>query len=502
MKKSRLLFGVSIGVLLITSMVSAAPTSQITIALDTDVPTMDPHGHAERAGVIVNWHNFDSLFFRRSDMKIVPSLARSFKVINPTTVELYLREDVKFHNGEPFNAQVVKFSLERVLDPETKSPRVTSLQWLKSVDIVDKYTVRLNFKYPYPIWREDLQNLAMVPPGYIKEKGNDYFAEHPIGTGPYKFVRWVRGQEIVMTANEDYFKGAPRIKDVVFKIIPDASTRFAALLAGKIDLLRNIAPEEIPVLEASKDIKVHTVPILRFGWICFYDALNSDSPFYDKRVRQALNYAINIPEIIKEIIYGLGTPTVALNPLHFGYDPEAKPYPYDPVKAKQLLAEAGFPDGLSFTCHYTPVNAIKVDEVMQAIQAQLAEVGVEMKLQKWSGVGYMELIDAGRARPAFYLNWGSYGVFDGDAILYPFFRSGQRYAFFHTPELDKLIDQQRVEMDLEKRKQIMSRIQQIIREEAPWIFNYAFHTIVAANAKLDYKPRSDETFYAYEIGFK
>ncbi|RLA91959.1 MAG: ABC transporter substrate-binding protein [Deltaproteobacteria bacterium] len=435
-------------------------------------------------------------------MKIVPSLAKSYEVVNPTTVVLRLREDVKFHNGEPFNAQVVKFSLERVLDPKTKSPRITSLQWLKSVEIVDEYTVRLNFKYPYPIWQEELQNLAMVPPKYIKEKGDEYFAEHPVGTGPYKFVKWVRGQEIVMTANEEYFKGAPHIKKVIFKIIPDPSTRFAALLAGKIDLLRNISPEEIPILEANKNIKVYTVPILRFGWIYFYDALNPDSPFYDKRVRQALNYAVNIPEIIKEVIYGLGTPTVVLNPLHFGYDPEVKPYPYDPAKAKELLSEAGFPNGFSFTCHYTTANAIKVDEVMQAIQSQLAKVGVKMKLQKWSPVGYMELIDGGRARPAFYLNWGSFGVFDGDAILFPFFRSGQRYAFFHTPELDKLIDQERVEMNPEKRKQLMSKIQRILREEAPWIFNYAFHTTVAANAKLDYKPRSDEMYYAYEIGLK
>lgn len=491
-----------VGVLVITSVVMAASKSQITIAFDTDVPTMDPHMHAERAGVIVNWHTFDSLFFRQNDMTVVPSLIEEYEAINPTTVRLNLRQDVKFHNGEPFNAKVVKFSLERVLDPETKSPRTASVQWLRSVDVVNEYTVNLNFKYPYPLWRQELQNLAMVPPKYIQEKGDAYFAEHPIGTGPYKFVKWSRGQEIVLKANEEYFKGAPRIKNVVFKIIPDPSTRFAALLAGSIDLLRNICPEEIPILEARKDIKVYTVPILRFGWIYFADALNPDSPLYDKRVRQALNYGVDIPQIIKYVIMGLGIPTIVLNPLHFGYDPNVKPYPYDPTKAKKLLTEAGYPDGFSFKLHYTPVNAVKGDEVMQAIQSQLAKIGVNMKLQKWSGIGYMDLIEGGRARPAFYLNWGSFGVFDGDAILSPFFHSDYRYAFYHTPELDKLIEQQRVEMNSERRKKIMSQIQHIIRDEAPWLFNYAFKTIVAANADLDYMPRSDETFYVYGISFK
>ena len=132
----------------------------------------------------------------------------------------------------------------------------------------------------------------------------------------------------------------------------------------------------------------------------------------------------------------------------------------------------------------------------------MIKIGLDVKLQKWSAVGYMDIVQSGRAKPVFALNWGSFGVFDGDAILFPFFHSGQPYTFFHTPELDKLIDAERQEMDPQKRKEIMIKAQQIIREEAPWIFMYSFSTIEAGSAKLDYRPRSDELFYMYEIGFK
>ncbi len=484
------------------SLAWAAPTGKITVGMDTDTPTMDPHKHAERAGTTVMYQIFDCLFFRQQDMKLINTLVEDYKVLSPTVVQLNLRKGVQFHNGEPFNAQVVKFSLERVLDPKTKSPRTPSLSWLKSVDVTDNNTVKLNFKNPHPLWTQDLLSICMVPPKYIAEKGDSYFAEHPVGTGPYKFVKWVRSQEILLTANTKYFLGEPRIENVSIKIVPDASTRLAALLSGTIDLMRGISPEEIPVVKANPNLRVYTVPILRFHWFYISDCLNPESPLSKKSVRQALNYGLNVPEIVQNIVGGLGTPTTVLNPMHFGWDASIKPYPYDPQKAKSLLKEAGYPNGFPMTIHYTPANMIKGDEVTQAVQSQLNNIGLDVKLQKWSAVGYMDIIQSGRAKPAFGLNWGSFGVFDGDAILFPFFRSGQPYAFFHTPELDSLIDAERREMDPQKRKELMIKAQQIIREEAPWIFMYSFSTIEGGSAKLDYRPRSDELFYMYEIGWK
>jgi peptide/nickel transport system substrate-binding protein len=321
-----------------------------------------------------------------------------------------------------------------------------------------------------------------------------------VGTGPYKFVKWTRGQEIVLEANTEYFKGEPKVKTLIFKIIPEYSTRIAALLSGAIDLVGHVAPEDIPTIEANKGLKVQAVPILRFQWTYLSDAMTKGSPLADKRVRQAINYAVNTPRIIKDILGGYGTPTVCLNSLHFGYNPAVKPYPYDPAKAKALLKEAGYPDGFEMTVHYATVNMMKGDEMYQAVQSDLAAVGIKIKLQKWSGVGYMDMVKSGRAKPAFGLNWGSSGLFDGDQI-FPFFRSGGIYTFWSTPEVDKLIDQQRTEMDLEKRKALMFKIQEIVREEAPWLFQYSFHALWGYNTKFKFAPRKDEFIYVYEIDF-
>ena len=498
-------WGIVLGLVFILSMGTfawAAPSGKVTIGVDTDTPTMDPHRHAEAIGRTVNWQIFDSLLLRRADMKIGPNLAESYKVVNPTTIEMSLKKGVQFHNGEPFNAQAVKFSLERPMDPKIKSPRLTSVNWIKSVDVVDSYTVRIQLKNPYPMWQEDLQNLGIVPPKYIAEKGDAYFAENPVGTGPYKFVKWVRGQEIQMTANTAYHRGEPRIEQVIFKIIPDNSTRLAALLSGAIGIMAQVSPDDLPVVKANTNLAVSTVPTLRVQWFYLADALTPDSPLSKKEVRQALNYAVNMPEIVQNIVGGLGAPAVVLSPMHVGYDPNVKPYPHDLEKAKALLKQAGYPNGFPMTLHYTTVNMVKGEEVIQAVQAQLAQAGVQMKLQKWSPVGYMDIVRSGRGKPAFALNWGSLGMFDGDAILTPFFRGEQAYAFFHTPELDRILDAQRQEMDPQKRKDLMSKAQQIIREEAPWVFSYSFQMIVAQNSKLDYKPRSDENYYLFDAAWK
>jgi len=483
-----------------TAPVIAAPKGQIVIGLDTDTPTLDPHGHQERVGHVVGWHLFDSLFYRQADTTDVPALAVSYKVVDPVTVDLKLRQGVKFHNGEPFNAHSVKFSLERILDPKTKSPRTTAVAWLKSVEVKGEYDARLHLKAPSPTWLIELTNISMMPPKYANEKGIAHVAQNPVGTGPYKFVKWTRGQEMVLEANPAYFKGEPKIKTLIFKVIPEYSTRVAALLSGAIDLIGHVAPEDVPVIEANKSLKVQAVPILRFQWTYLSDAMTQGSPLADKRVRQAINYAVNTPRIIKDILGGYGTPTVCLNQLHFGYNPAVKPYPYDPAKAKALLKEAGHPDGFEMTVHYATVNMMKGDEMYQAIQSDLAAVGIKIKLQKWSGVGYMDMVKSGRAKPAFGLNWGSGGLFDGDQI-FPFFRSGGIYTFWSTPEVDKLIDQQRTEMDAEKRKALMFKIQEIVREEAPWLFQYSFHALWGYNTKFKFAPRKDEFVYVYEIDF-
>jgi len=506
MKEKMFLFVLIVCILAISSVLGGGQTawaeaSKIRICMATDTPTLDPHMHAEKVGVQLNMALFDPLFYLDRELKIIPMLATDHKVIDDTTVEVYLRKGVSFHNGEKFNAEIVKFNIERIQNPETKSPVRGKATWIKSVDIVDEFTVRFRLNAPYPIWQYQLTSLCMVPKQYLSEKGAEYFADHAVGTGPYKFVSWTRGSEIVLTANEEYYKGAPAIKELVWKVIPDASVQIASLISGDVDLVQFVNPENVPALEADPNIKVANKAELRFGWICLADALKPDSPLSDRRVRQAMNYAVDKKAIINDIIYGLGTQVTSLNTMHWGYDPSVDPYPHDLEKAKALMKEAGYPDGFKTILNMTPVNQVKGEEVHQAVQAMWAKIGVKARIQKWSGTGYMELVTSGKANPIYILNWGSFGIPDGDVILYPFFHSKGTYGnFWNSSETDRLIDIQHTSMDPKVRKEAMSKAQQIIREEAPWVFMFAYRSIDAWNKKFDFKARSDGRIYAYDIG--
>ena len=180
------------------------PKGRVVVALATDTSTMDPHMHTERMGIIMNQHIFDTLLARDTKTyQPIAHLAESVKSVNPTTWELKLRRGVKFHNGEPFTAESVKFSFDRVLNPEQKSPIRGNFTWAKSVDVVDDHTVRITTHKPYPLIHEILTfgNFAMVPPRYVKEKGDAYFAKNPVGTGPYRFVEWRKGERLTVEAN-------------------------------------------------------------------------------------------------------------------------------------------------------------------------------------------------------------------------------------------------------------------------------------------------------------
>lgn len=472
----------------------------LNIAVDTDAPTLDPQMHAERVANDMCFQIYDPLFRTDNAGNHIPALALSAKVINDTTVELILRQGVTFQNGEPFDAEVVKWNFERVNNPDNKSPQLGWFNWVQSTEVINKYTVRLHLTEPYPLWQSFLERMMIVPMKYTMEKGAAYLADHPIGTGPYKFVSWRRGSELVLEANPTHYRTAPKVSKVVFKVLTDASTRIAALLSGDVDLVTFVDPENMATLKQTKDIFVAQYPIVRFSWVCLADALNPASPLHDKRVRQAMNYAVDKESIINDVIGGLGNQTVVLNSMLWGCDPKVLPYPYDLTKAKQLMKEAGYANGFDITLNMTPVNQVKGEEVYQAVQAMMAKINIRMKIQKWSGVGYMDLVTTGKANPMYILNWGTQAL-DGDPILYPFFYSKGSYGnFWSSPETDRLIMQEHTSMDPKVRSAAMSKAQQIIREEAPWIFMFGFHQVDACRSSFIYNPRADGILEVYNIG--
>ncbi len=516
-KRSTLFMAMSITVVLLaflaTGCVAAQPTptpeTKIVIAYGIAPETMDPQLHSNTVTESVLRNIFETLIVRDADMKTLkPGLAESWEFLNPTTLQLKLRKGVKFHNGEPFNAEAVKFSLDRARDPEKKARLRFLVAPIKEVQIVDEYTVNLITEKPDPLLLGRLTGYAsnIVPPKYVQEKGDEYIASHPVGTGPYKFVSWVKDGDLTLEANPDYWGPAPRIKKVIIRPIPEDSTRVAALKTGEADIIVNVPPAEIEGINQSGKARVVTVPSGRIMHIMLDDL---DGPTADKRVRQALNYAVDVESIINNILGGYGTRiAVTLTPLDFGYDPDLQPYPYDPEKARQLLTEAGYPDGFEITFDAPKGRYPKDAEVAQAIAGQLEKVGIKAKVITNEWALFNSKCKSREIGDMSLWGWGTLN-FDASGRLRPLFGTAKGYPdkvtcrqTYSNPDLDALLKEAAETTDEAKRLDLYKQAQHIVYEDAPNVFLYELEDIYGVSSRVEWTPRSDEMVWPYSASLK
>jgi peptide/nickel transport system substrate-binding protein len=368
---------------------AAAPAAQTanTLVIDTtaEAESLDPALVAQASGFSVINSIFDNLVERDYSGALVPMLAESWSVPDPTTIEFKLRQGVTFHNGEPFNAASVKFSIDRLLDPNMNSPlRGGWPQSWQGVEIVDDYTVRFHFSSPEATIFDTLaQSAAMVPPGYYSSNSEDYLAANPVGTGPYKFVESVRDDHTTLAANTSYwgtdtYKGSPRVATVIFRPVPEASTRMADLLNGTADMIFDVPPDDIDTLRgrSGDGFQVVTGNAAKLQFVQFMPKKATD-PLADRRVRQALNMAVDVNAIVDNLFKGLGQrQSSPIMQGALGYDPSLAAYDYNPTYARQLLADAGFPNGFSATMDLATSD--NPDEAM-AVIGQLQQVGVTVQ---------------------------------------------------------------------------------------------------------------------------
>lgn len=478
----------------------AAPVQGGTLRValaESDLPTMDPHMHNLRTGIITFYHLFDNLGVRNQETLVIePWLAESWTIVEPTKWEMKLKQGVKFHNGDDFTAATVKWNWERIINPEQKSPQMGNHAAIAGVELVDDYTVHVITKNPYPIFTERLQNFQMISEK-VAEQGDAYLAENPIGTGPYKFVEWKKGQEIVLTANEDYWNPDVTIayKDVILRIIPGVPTQLAELLAETVDIIRVVPFDQMQAVTNSGVATPKVQPILRVQFVRL-DAMGRgtpDNPFTKVQVRHAANHALDIQTYIDTLQPGGDRTPALLNPKHFGFDPTVEPHAYDPDLAKQLLAEAGYEDG--FTVKWMTGASLMPNstQVEQAMQRDLAAVGINAELNYISdGNLFTTLHNEGKGDPMMSYSWGSYSVFDADGIYWDMLHSDSIFTYYNNAELDKLLDDARGTLDSDKRKELYAQAQRIVREEAPFIFMWGLHAVWGVSNKVDWSPAPDE----------
>lgn len=429
---------------------------------------------------------FDNLVeFKEGTTEVQPALAESWTVSDDgLEIVFKLRSGVKFHDGTDFNADAVVFSLGRQLYEDHPYHEYGPWKYWGYMDMsnivqdiiaVDNLTVKFILqKTEAPI----IANLAMdfagiVSPAAVEKYGED-FPNNPVGTGPFKFVSWKKEDSMVFEKNADYWRRPAYLDRLIIRVIPDATARYLALQKGEVDIIDFPSPEDLEDMKANPDIKVIQQEGLNVGYLAF----NCDKePYTDKRVRQAMNYAVNKDEIIAGVYGTAGAP--AKNPIPPGmwsYNDSIEPYEYNPEKAKALLAEAGYADGFSTTLWAMPVarpynpNGRKVAEIMQA---HLADVGVTAEIVSYDWGTYLEKTDHGE-HDAALLGWtGDNG--DPDNFLFVLLSIAAaevpagNIAFWKNEEFNSLVEEAKVTMDVAKRTALYEEAQVVFHEEAPWL---------------------------------
>ena len=444
-----------------------AQSGTLTIATAQDPQSWDPIDTFLIAWGTVSHNIYDGLIIRGPDLKLQPGLATKWAYVNPTTLRFTLRTGVKFHNGEPFNAAAVKYTFDRLLGPEgKKGPQQANYNSIKEVKIINPTTVDFILSQTDPVLLTKLSGYGamIVPPKYLKEKGDAYFNTHPVGTGPFKFVSYTSGQDIKLAAYKEYWGGAPKAANVTYRFIEEPSTRVAELQAGRVDIATAIPVAQAATVKSDSNLTLQAVPsptvqALRLNF--------THAPTDDLRVRQALNYAIDKDAIIKSILQGYASPIASMqSSKSFGYNPNLKSYPYDPAKAKALLTAAGVKPGTTIGIDFVGTDAV-FREVAQAIAGFLQVVGLKADLKSYeTNTFYSDIIPKNKTSNGYQMGWGGW-TFDFDNTAYLLYHSGQFWnADLKDKKLDALLDSQHNLADQTKRLAILRQIAQYAHDQA------------------------------------
>jgi len=478
---------------------AGAQTREETLiySLQSDVDNWDPPNSVLREAIILGYHVYDHLAVR--DLKtrrVGPNLATSWTNIDDTTWEVKLRQGVKFHDGTPFTSRDVKATFDRVLDPTKKMTARGNHAKIKAVDIIDDHTVRFRTDGPYPLFVERLTAQVMQSDKVIREKGHEWMQEHPVGTGPYKLVKWNRKQEHQLVRNDDYWAPKPAFKHLRIRIIPEKATEIAELLSGGVDIIKAVPPDQMDVINKSGQARTGTSPILRTAMLQLDQAARSGpNPFTDRRVRQAANLAVDNDAIIKFVLNGLGDRVATgVNPMAFGWDPGLKPYKQDLAQAKKLLAEAGYPNGVDVLFNEgPPIVEPAIQQTNDAIIADMTKAGFRVK-RNYIGDNTVLVarIKDGKAGPMFNWSWGYYSVFDADAILFDVFKCGENYSYYCNPALDDLIIQGRSTLDQKKRTEVYVKAQKLLFDDAAYLYKWGLRGVWGISNRIEYQAPADE----------
>jgi peptide/nickel transport system substrate-binding protein len=459
------------------------------------IPNVDPYYNQLRVGVIFHMHVWDTLLYREpKSFELKPLLATSWSWVDPTTLDLELRHDVKFHNGAAFDADDVVYTFNLVSKPEAKVLTPSNVNWIKDAEKLDQYKVRIHLQKPFPA---ALEYLALATPIYPHEYrakvGPEGMGKAPVGTGPYKVAKVDGAKEYDLVRNDEYFDGSPKGKAKIGKIniraVPDEATEMAELLAGNADWIWYFNPDQFDRINETPGLVATRAETMRIGFLGLDAAgrTGPGNPLTKQKVRQAVFYAIDREAIAKNLVQGSSRVINApCFPTQFGCDDSLAPrYSYDPAKAKQLLAEAGYPNGFK-----TDIVAFRSPQWTAAIQSYLRAVGIDANITFLQVATAVAKNQAGETQ-MYHGDWGSFSINDTSAIMGNFFK-GSADDQARDGELKALLDVADNSIEPELRKENYRKAIQRVMEQAYWLPLHTFVTPYAYSKDLDFTPYTDE----------
>jgi len=468
---------------------------KLTIALSSDINTLDPHQTASvGTDLSVISHIYTSLVLRGPDLKLQPSLATSWKAVDDTTWEFKLRSDVTFPDGEKLDAAAVKWNIDRVLNPDTKARIKSWFDPVQEAKVVDATTLDIITKSPYPALADQLSMFFLLPPRWAAENNP---ASKTMGSGPYTLKEWVKDDHITLELKDNYWGTKPAFKTVVFRPVPENSSRVAGLLAGDFDIAMGIPPNDFDRINSSGRAKAVAIASTRNALVKFNTL---KKPFDDARVRQALNYAVDKDALIKNLLSGMTEVSKGqvLSPAYFGYNPDLQPYPYDPATAKQLLAEAGYADGMDVEFDVPTGTYLLGEQITQAIAEQLRQVGVRAKITEMPFSVYMDkyLKDRNLANMAYITM--AWPTLDADGLL-SLWEMGNQYAYWDNPDFAALLKKARSTTNQAQRLDLYKQATALMRDQAPVIFLFQQPATFAERNTVEWKGRPDDWVRAWDM---
>lgn len=488
-----------------------AASEKIVIAQSSDALYLDPQVIDDGSTNSILSNLYDGLVKRKADLSVVPGLAERWEQKDERTWVFYLRKGVTFHDGKSFSADDVLFTIDRL-----KKQKVVSglARGIAEVRKIDDFAVEIKTPSAYPILLNDLVKVLIISKDYVAQVGNETFNQKPIGTGPYRVKEWIKEDHLTLEANEKYWNGMPAIKTVVFRPISNEATRTAALLSGEVDLIA-----DVPVRDAdriAKDTKLTLIrePSLRLIYLILDIGRDKTpaidlpkNPFKDERVRQAARLGLDIDSIVKSVMNGHAYPATQGNPKEVaGYIDGVQSSQYDPEKAKQLLHDAGYPDGFTVTLD-SPNNRYPNDsKVAEAVAAQWAKIGINVKLNLMPKAVYFDYTRLADKTTVSLIGWTSENA-DAGFWYRAFFYSrdkkagygGSNRSFYANPEFDQLLDKADSAPQLAERAQYLQQASRLLQNDLPMLPLYFQENTYAFNKKVDFKPRKDEYVYVFDI---